>query len=125
MDAIKQREQARCFPACSLYTARVARYVEEKNPHYASSRMATPLLVLFHRIWRTGINFMFAILVAALRSENTHAADGDVRLVDGSLPTQGRVEVQYGGEWWTVCQNGALWGDKVLFAAMNMRILMI
>lgn len=41
-----------------------------------------------------------------------HAADGesngDVRIIQGDLPNEGRLEVFYGGSWGTVCN--ADWG---------------
>lgn len=33
--------------------------------------------------------------------------DGDMRLADGDAANQGRVEIFYGGQWGTVCDN--LW----------------
>ena len=40
-----------------------------------------------------------------------------VRLVEGSLPNEGRVEVYYNGIWGTVCSNGWDDGDSSLVCA--------
>ena len=36
--------------------------------------------------------------------------NGDVRLVDGTLPTNGRVEICYEGVWSTISSTG--WGNQ-------------
>jgi len=37
---------------------------------------------------------------------NATLSEFPVRLVDGSAPNEGRVEIQYSGVWGTVCDNG-------------------
>ncbi|XP_062579987.1 neurotrypsin-like [Saccostrea cucullata] len=47
---------------------------------------------------------------AGVSCSDPHALNGLVRLVDGSLPSKGRLEVYYSGIWGTVCGNN--WGSK-------------
>ncbi len=35
-----------------------------------------------------------------------HCMDGDIRLVGGNSPTEGRVEMCYRGIWGSVCNRG-------------------
>ena len=40
---------------------------------------------------------------------NVSCSDGDVRLADGLLENQGRVEICYQNQWGTICSDS--WGD--------------
>ena len=42
-------------------------------------------------------------------NSNVSCSDGDVRLADGLLENQGRVEICYQNQWGTVCHD--FWGD--------------
>lgn len=37
---------------------------------------------------------------------NIDCTEGDVRLVNGSIPAEGRVELCFEGKWSTVCDKG-------------------
>ena len=48
-----------------------------------------------------------------------------VRLVDGSTPNQGRVEIQYNGVWGTVCNNGWDLNDATVSALECVLLLQV
>ena len=55
---------------------------------------------------------------AAFRNRIFFLSDFRVRLVNGSTPNQGRVEVLYGGTWGTVCHNH--WDSRNAKVVCNM-----
>ena len=47
---------------------------------------------------------------AAITTEFANCSDGEVRLVDGSTPNEGRVEVCRNQAWGTICGD-SYWGS--------------
>ena len=41
-------------------------------------------------------------------------SNGDIRLVNGTTPYEGRVEICYGGVWGSVCDNGWDTSDAII-----------
>jgi deleted-in-malignant-brain-tumors protein 1 len=48
---------------------------------------------------------MFVIIWYTRTNSNVCSNRGDVRLVNGAGPYEGRVEICYNGEWKSVCQR--------------------
>ena len=50
----------------------------------------------------------------------SNCANGDVRLVNGTTPYEGRVEICYGGVWGSVCdQNWDYWDAAIVCLQMG------
>lgn len=50
--------------------------------------------------WSPGTVVLYVVFVVYVGD------DAKVRLVDGSVATEGRVEINQGHEWGTLCDNG-------------------
>ena len=55
-------------------------------------------------ILQLGLLYISIIIIYVL-AESVQCRDGDVRLVEGSVPNEGRIEVCVNWEWGTVCHD--------------------
>ena len=68
--------------------------------------------VLFVKVCYIVINVIFKLSCIIVSVEHANCTNGEVRLVGGNGPHEGRVEVCVNEVWGTVCSNGWNTGDS-------------
>lgn len=65
--------------------------------------------ILIHILFRMCSSCILCIHICNSDLEQTSCEDGDIRLVGGSITSEGSVEICYGGHWLSVCDKE--WGE--------------